>query len=118
MEATMMEGFWVLQFSGTQGWGTGVATLINGQIFGGDSAFVYYGTYKVEGASFRGRVHVQRYVSPAVMPIVNVMGMDQFDLELTGNQVGNTITVTGVIPGTQLRLNGTLAKQHDLPMSR
>lgn len=106
-----MEGFWTVQFTGVQGWGAGVLTLIGGQVFGGDSGFLYTGTYTQEGNTLTARVHVRQYV-PGV---ANVMGRNQFDLELTGTLQGNTITATGNIPGTPLRLNGTLTKQGDLP---
>ena len=88
-----MEGFWTLQFTGVQGWGTGTVTLANGLVSGGDSAFTYTGTYTQQGST------------------PNVMGRDEFDLDLTGTKQGNTIAATGVIPGTQFRLNGTLTKQ-------
>jgi hypothetical protein len=106
-----MEGFWTVQFTGVQGWGAGVVTFMAGQVFGGDSGFLYEGTYTQQGNAMNARVHVRRYVAGAP----NVMGRDNFDLELTGTLQGNTIGVTGVIPGTQLRLNGTLTKQRDLP---
>ena len=88
---------------------------MGGQAFGGDSAFLYNGTYTQDGNTLKARVHVKRYVSAAAMPISNVMGRDEFDLEVTGTQQDNTITATGIIPGTQLRLAGTLRKQRDIP---
>jgi hypothetical protein len=125
---SFMEGFWTVQFSGVQGWSSGVLTLIDGQLFGGDTSFLYTGTYAYdrEGAQaslggagipypqpqtgMQARVHVKRYA-----PGINVMGRDEFDLELTGIVKGNTANVVGTVPGTQLRLTGTLTKQGELP---
>jgi hypothetical protein len=105
-----MEGFWTVQFTGVQGIGAGVATLIAGQLFGGDSGFLYTGTYQQTGSSMTARVHVKRHAAGP-----NVMGRSEFDLELTGTLQGNVIKVTGKIPATQLQLNGTLIKQGNLP---
>jgi hypothetical protein len=107
-----MEGFWTVQFTGVQGWGAGVITLIGGQLFGGDSGFLYTGTYTQHGNALTARVHVKQYVVGGV----NVMGRNEFDLELSGTMQGNTITATGSIPGTPLRLSGTLTKQGVLPL--
>src|SRR5947209_15161393 len=106
-----MNGFWIVQFTGVQGWGAGVLTLTGGQMFGGDSNFFYTGTYSQQGSTLSARVHVKQYL-PGV---ASVMGRNEFDLELTGTLQGKSITATGSIPGTSLRLNGTLTKQADLP---
>ena len=111
MEVALMEGFWTVHFSGVQGWGAGVITLIGGRVFGGDTSFLYVGTYNAQGTTMTGHVHVKRHA--AGMP--NVMGRDEFYLELNGVLKGNIISVTAKIPGTPLQLNGTLTKQADLP---
>lgn len=36
----MIEGLWVVQYEGTAGGDGGVVVLVNGQVLGGDSAFV------------------------------------------------------------------------------
>lgn len=106
-----MEGFWTIQFTGVQGWGTGVVTLVGGRVFGGDSGFLYTGSYTQQGDALNARVHVKQYLAG----VPNVMGLNEFDLELTGKLQGNKIAATGSIPGTPLRLNGSLVKQGDLP---
>jgi hypothetical protein len=123
----MVEGFWTVQFQGIQGWGSGVLTLIGETLFGGDTSFLYTGTYAVENVpqpsagetrihassqdAIRARVHVKRY-APG---LPNVMGRDEFDLELNGTVQGKSANVIGTVPGTQLRLAGTLTKQDELP---
>jgi T3SS negative regulator,GrlR len=106
-----MEGFWTVQFAGVQGIGGGALTLINGVLYGGDTSFLYRGTYTQQGNNITARVHVSRF-APG---LPNVMGRDNFDLELNGTLQQDTITGVGTIPGTQLRLQATLTKQGDLP---
>lgn len=111
-----MEGFWSVQFHGVQGWGTGVVTLINGHVFGGDNAYLYVGTFTQNDSTFLATVHVSPYISG----FQSVMGSSEFDLELTGlDMVGaarpKALLIEGKIPGTELILNGTLTKQGDLP---
>jgi hypothetical protein len=106
-----MEGFWTVQFNGVQGFGWGVVTLIGGQLFGGDSSFLYTGTYTDQNNTLAARVHVQR-AAPGAQ---SVMGRDQFDLELTGTLQGNSIAAAGSIPGTPLRFQAKLTKHGELP---
>lgn len=108
-----MEGFWTVQFTGVQGFSAGVLTLMKGQVFGGDSNFLYRGTYSEIGDMMTARVHVRRFAG--IAGVTGVMARDEFDLQITGAPDGDTITVDGVIPGTALRLAGTLTKQQDLP---
>ena len=110
-----MTGFWVVEFKGVQGFGSGVLTLINGQVFGGDSSMLYTGTYTEQGNTLRARVHVRQHT--AVPGMQSVMGRNEFDLELNGTLEGNTITATGTIPGSQMRLNATLRKQGEVPVN-
>lgn len=106
-----MEGFWTVQFKGVQGFGGGVVTLIDGQVFGGDSTFIYNGTYTQNGNTLNARVHVKAFVPGGV----SVMGLTEFDLEMNGSQQGNAITFVSVVSGTQMRLTGSMSRQRDLP---
>jgi hypothetical protein len=107
-----MVGFWVVRFKGQQGLGAGVLTLINGQVFGGDSSMMYTGSYTEQGNTLHAHVHVKQHT---VIPgMQSVMGLNEFDLELNGPLQGNTIAVTGTIPGTKMRLDATLTKQGEL----
>jgi hypothetical protein len=106
-----MEGFYTVQFQGVEGWGDGVVTLIGGRVFGGDSGFLYGGTYQQDGGTLKAMVHVKRYVQG----IPNVMGRDEFDLSITATQNGShTLIANGTIPGTPLRLTGTMTKVSNL----
>ncbi|MDP9052211.1 MAG: hypothetical protein M3O31_16050 [Acidobacteriota bacterium] len=106
-----MEGFWTVQFAGIQGFGAGVVTLIGGQVFGGDSGFLYAGTFKAQGSDFSADVAVRRYAAGTQ----SVMGVDRFNLTLKGVLNGNTISVNGGVAGTPMQFKATLTKQADLP---
>jgi hypothetical protein len=106
-----MEGFWTVHFKGVQGLGAGVVTLIGGQLFGGDTGFCFTGTYSQQGNTMTAHVHVKQHVAG----MANVMGRSEFDLELNGTMQGDTISVTGKIPGTSMHLAGRLKKQGSLP---
>ena len=54
-----MQGFWTIQFRGVQGFGSGVVTLIDGDIFGGDGGYIYTGSYKTNGPTLDAQVHVK-----------------------------------------------------------
>ncbi len=58
-----MEGFWTVQFTGIQGWGAGVVTLVNGQVLGGDSGFMYIGPYTEKGNTMNAKIHVKQHVA-------------------------------------------------------
>ncbi len=53
--------------------GAGVITLVGGQLFGGDSAFLYKGTYTERGNTLTAQVQVNRYAAG----MGSVMGRDQ-----------------------------------------
>ncbi len=55
-----MEGFWTVQFQGVQGMGAGFITLIGGQLFGGDSGFLYKGTYTQQGDNLTAQARSER----------------------------------------------------------
>jgi hypothetical protein len=106
-----MEGFWTVHFKGVQGLGAGVVTIIGGQLFGGDTGFFYKGTYSQQENTMTAHVHVKQHVPG----MANVMRRNEFDLELNGTMQGDTISVTGKIPGTSMHLAAILKKQGSLP---
>jgi|SRR5580693_1262829 hypothetical protein len=103
-----MVGFRTVQFAGLQGFGSGVASLTeDGQVLGGDSSFTYIGTYTRNLESIAAAIHVKRYSSD----IPGVIGMDEFDMQLTGVLQASLPVVEGVVPGTAIRLSATMTKQ-------
>lgn len=105
-----MEGFWLVQFQGVQGFGGGAVTLVKGKVFGGDSGFLYAGSFTDQGGTLSAKIHVKRYFPGAP----SVMGRDEFDLELAGTLQGNTIMAKGTVPGTALAFQAKLTKQGDI----
>jgi hypothetical protein len=106
-----VEGFYTVHFVGVQGWGTGVVVYIGGRVLGGDSVAIFTGTYDLQGDAVTVRLHVKQ-ISPDLM---GVMGRSEYDLDLAGTREGDTVNLSGNIPGTDLRLKATLKKQCDLP---
>ncbi len=86
----MIEGFWIVQFEGVQGGGAGVAVLVNGKIFGGETGFTYLGSYTYNRPSLKARVRVQRFLSN----IDSFFGMDDYELEVEGTLEGGVITAS------------------------
>jgi hypothetical protein len=86
---------------------------MNGELFGGDTSFLYTGSYKAQSDTLTADVIVRRFAQG----LPNVMGREQFILRLTGkrNATGNVIDVSGNIPGTTDNLSAKMHKQKDLP---
>lgn len=111
-----MEGVWTIHFVGVNGFGTGVVTLINGNVLGGDQGYLYIGKYSELNDAFKAQVKVTKYATG----VTNVMGLDTFDLEIHGLEMlaagaPTKLHITGTIPGTDLKLSGVLTKHVDLP---
>jgi len=93
----MIEALWTLKFGryGVQE-GAGVMVLDAGRIFGGDSGFSFVGTYTIQDEKLTANVHVKRHSAYTV----NIFGIEEFDL-----------VITGVAESSQLRLLGEVAGQ-------
>jgi hypothetical protein len=94
----MVEGFWIVQFEGTQGGGSGVAVLMKGQILGGESGFTYTGSYKVNEKSITARVCVRRFL-PEVPSLVGTVG--DYELDLAGTIEGDVIRASASLVNLQ-----------------
>jgi len=92
----MLEGLWIVQYEGLQGNGGGVAVLINGKILGGDTGYVYEGTYTVKDHTLRTSVHVSNFL-PEVPSVLGVVG--DFDLQMEARINGNVIQGTMSLVG-------------------
>jgi len=84
----MVEGFWIVQFEGVQGNGGGVVFFLKGKIFGGDSGFVYTGTYQTDEKKITGRVMVRNFL-PGVLSVFGIPG--DYELALKGDIAGQKI---------------------------
>jgi hypothetical protein len=108
-----VDGFWIVQFEGIQGGGGGVAVLTKGQVFGGDSAYTYSGTYQSEQPMLNAHVSVKSFL-PGIPNVLGVVG--DFDLSLTGTVEGNIIRGKAALVGRpEAGIVVKLTKKGDLP---
>jgi len=84
----MIEGLWIVQYEGMQGNGGGVAVFVNGKVLGGDTGYIYEGTYTVQGDVVSAKIHVSNFLPN----IPNVLGLKgDFDLQIQAPVKGSTI---------------------------
>lgn len=77
----MVEGFWIVQYEGIQGNGGGVVLFLKGRVLGGDSGYIYTGTYTTAGNTLSARVVVRNFI-PGVENVLGKRG--NFELMLEG----------------------------------
>jgi hypothetical protein len=77
----MFDGFWIVTFAGMEGKGGGVVILLNGKIFGGDSAFTYLGTYTEADGKLKADVLVQNF-DPVIGNVLGIKGDFNLNFEL------------------------------------
>jgi hypothetical protein len=111
----MLEGFWIVQYEGMAGNGGGVVLFIEGRVFGGDSGYMYMGSYETQADSVRAQVKVQNFL-PNVPSVLGTVG--DFELQIDGKVVGDIIKGTGSIPNSKaVGIALKLTKKADLPVS-
>ena len=109
----MVEGFWIVQYEGMHGGGGGVAVFLRGRVLGGDTGYLYTGSYEVVGDSLRARVSVRNFL-PEVRNVLGTVG--NFELQLTGKIEGDVIRATGQLVDMEaVGIAVRLTKQEDLP---
>lgn len=104
----MIEGFWMVQFHSSLGlMGAGVVILQRGNIYGGDTAFSYLGTYESDNRGrISARIRIERHLEAGAIEMDNVMGaIGDYDLVLTGDAQPQ-----------QFRMDGHVAENRDLEM--
>jgi hypothetical protein len=94
----MVEGFWIVQYEGVQGYGGGVAVLIKGHILGGDTGFLYTGTYQTDEVTLSARIMVRNFL-PEVPNVLGVAG--DFELLMKGDIAGQTIRGSATLIGQE-----------------
>jgi hypothetical protein len=110
----MVEGFWIVQFEGVQGNGGGVVFFIKGKIFGGDSGFVYTGTYQTDEKTISARVKVRNFL-PEVLSVFGIPG--DYDLIVTGTVAGKVIHGKAALANQEaMGIVVKLTKAGDLPL--
>ena len=94
----MIEGFWIVQYEGLQGNGGGVVLFMKGKVLGGDTGYIYMGSYQTQGQSMKARVQVRNFL-PDVPNVTGVVG--DFELNIEGKVEGNVITGVGSVANAQ-----------------
>ena len=92
----MVEGFWIVQYEGVQGNGGGVAVFMKGHVLGGDTGFIYTGTYQTNEQELSARVKVRNFL-PEVPSVLGVKG--DFELALKGTVAGSIIKAAASLVG-------------------
>ena len=92
----MVEGFWIVQYEGVQGNGGGVVVFMKGRVLGGDTGFVYTGTYQSTEKELSALVKVHNFLSE-VPSVLGVKG--DFELSLKGTVTRQIIKATASLVG-------------------
>lgn len=87
----MVQGFWIVQFEGVAGNGGGVVMFLNGQVYGGDSGFVYTGKYHTDETQITARVLVRNFL-PEIPSVFGIPG--DYELDVKGTVADKTIKGT------------------------
>ena len=84
----MIEGLWIVQYEGAAGGDGGVIVFVQGRALGGDSAYVYTGTYQSDAERISARVLIRNF-NPAIGNVLGVKG--DFELAVQGTIQGDII---------------------------
>ncbi len=110
-----MNGFYSVHFTGPTGPGDGVVLLLDGNLYGGDSGYIYTGTYTLEGNALRAQVQVQQVV-PGIPSVFGAFG--NLTLSLSGNRAGEVVEGSGnPIGNPHVRMGFRLQRRAHLPAS-
>ena len=104
------DGKYVVWFKTALGQGTGVVTLANGQITGGDTVIGYSGSCEQDGDHFTAVVRTRRYCEGQP----SIFGIDVVELKLEGTSAGQMVVCKGTAeqaPG--LTFEATLIRSRD-----
>jgi|HubBroStandDraft_6_1064221.scaffolds.fasta_scaffold159939_2 T3SS negative regulator,GrlR len=104
----MLNGLWSGRFEAMGKSGAGVAVFVGGKILGGDSAFIWSGTYQEQGEKLTTDIHVKRYD----LSMESIFGVNEYNLHVDAKIEGDKITGTGTSPALHgIKLNVTLIKR-------
>ena len=96
----MRDGLYKVDFHTVHGTGSGVIYAIAGKVRGGNSGFVFIGTYSGDGDRLTVKVSTQRHnFDPNLKPL---FGIDSVTLTLKGTMTGDMID----LEGTALQVSG------------
>jgi hypothetical protein len=112
-----LEALWSIAFESSFGYGGhGVAVFETGRILGGDSIMTYVGSFGVENGQVHGEIRVRKY-APAVVPgMASVVGLDDFNLKITGKADPQKMILSGFViedPSRTIRIEAV--RRAELP---
>ena len=90
-----LDGLWIVQFTGKEILGSGVAVFINGKVVGGETGFYYIGTYEADGKAVKARVVIRNF-DPAMPNGFGFVGDYEMDVSamIQDNQMTGTAMIT------------------------
>lgn len=96
----MLEAVWSVEFGSTIGSvGAGIVVFETGRVFGGDSAFMYIGKFRVENGIVHAEINVSKYSNLSQMQ--SIFGdLTNFNLAITGTANRDVMLLTGVVVGS------------------
>ncbi|MGA8538406.1 MAG: GrlR family regulatory protein [Terriglobales bacterium] len=94
----MVEGFWIVQYEGVHGNGGGVVIFMKGRVLGGDTGFVYTGTYQTNQKEVSAQIRVRNFL-PEVPNVLGVEG--DFELKLKGAVTEQIIKASASLVGQE-----------------
>lgn len=89
-----LDGLWIVQFTGTEVYGSGVAFFSNGKVFGGETGFYYIGTYEADGKVVKARVVIRNF-DPAIPSGFGIVG--DYEMDVSAMLQDNEMTGTAMI---------------------
>ncbi len=95
---TPIDGLWTAKIQAGGNSTSGVMVFANGKVLGGDSGFVWTGTFKVSGGSVKADIRVKNY-DPRIP--ARVFGAAEYDVSMYGIIKGDSISATGSSPAYQ-----------------
>lgn len=113
-----LNALWTIEYATNHGdFGTGVAVLVDGHIYGGDTHYCYEGTYESEGDELVASVKLCLHHGKRA-PVEEAA--DGFTVLMRGRPMGDELEFTGILehePDTKLfihlqRRSGVPAPQH------
>lgn len=110
----MIEALWSVEFvSNVQGFGAGVAVLETGRVLGGDSQYMYVGSYEIDNHQATVKINVKHY-SGVANSIFG--GAKEFNLVLEGTPAQDQFEFHGyVVENPELKIGIRLTRRAELP---
>jgi len=91
----LIDGLWTAKIEAGGNSTSGVLVFANGKVLGGDSGFVWTGSFKLSGDSLKVDLHVKNY-DPSVPP--RLFGATEYDVRIFGTVQNEKIVATGTSP--------------------